>query len=112
MKTHLNTLFVTTQGAYLAKQGASVAVRVKKETKLRIPLHNLESIVCFGRVNLSPHLMLACAERNVSISLMSEHGRFRAAVAGFSPGNVLLRRQQYRIADDERTCRDIARSII
>ena len=84
MKTHLNTLFVTTQGAYLAKQGAAVAVRVQKETKLRIPLHNLESIVCFGRVNLSPQLMQACAEQGVSISLMSEHGRFRAAVVGFT----------------------------
>ncbi|MEZ6146887.1 MAG: type I-C CRISPR-associated endonuclease Cas1c [Planctomycetaceae bacterium] len=112
MKTHLNTLFVTTQGAYLAKQGAAVAVRVKKETKLRIPIHNLEGIVCFGRVNMSPQLMQACAEQGVSVSLLSEHGRFRAAVVGFSPGNVLLRRAQYRSADDEPTCLQIARSII
>lgn len=112
MKTHLNTLFVTTQGAYLAKAGAAVAVRVKKETKLRIPIHNLESIVCFGRVNMSPQLMQACAEQGVSISLMSEHGRFRAAIVGFTPGNVLLRRAQYRAADDESTCVDVARSII
>ena len=28
MKKHLNTLFVTTQGAYLAKDGETVAVRI------------------------------------------------------------------------------------
>jgi len=112
VKTHLNTLFVTTQGAYLAKSGATVVVRVKKETKLRIPLHNLEGIVCFGRIGLSPPLMAACAEAGVSISLLSERGRFRAAVVGFTPGNVLLRRQQYRAADEEATSLALARTII
>ncbi len=112
MKTHLNTLFVTTQGAYLAKNGAAVVVRVKKETKLRVPLHNLDGIVCFGRVGLSPPLMSACAESGVSISLLSEQGRFRTAVVGFTPGNVLLRRQQYRAADEEATSLALARTII
>ncbi len=100
MKTHLNTLFVTTDGAYLAKDGQAVAVRVEKKTVLRIPFHNLEGIVCFGRIGCSPALMGACAELNITISFMSEYGKFRAAVVGFSPGNVLLRRQQYRVADD------------
>ncbi|MBX3439860.1 MAG: CRISPR-associated endonuclease Cas1, partial [Planctomycetaceae bacterium] len=112
MKTHLNTLFVTTQGAYLSKDGAAAAVRVQKETKLRIPLHNLDGIVCFGRVGLSPQLMAACAEAGVSVSLLSESGRFRAAIVGFTPGNVLLRRQQYRAADDEKTSIAITRTIV
>lgn len=112
MKTHLNTLFVTTQGAYLAKDGQAVAVRVAKETKLRIPLHNLDGIVCLGRIGVSPALMAAAAEAGVSLSLMSEQGRFRAAILGYSPGNVLLRRQQYRAADEEATSVDIARTIV
>jgi CRISPR-associated protein Cas1 len=112
MKTHLNTLFITTEGTYLAKDGQAVAVRQKKETKLRVPLHNLDGIMCFGRVGVSPQLMGACAEAGVSISFLSTWGRFRASVVGFSPGNVVLRRKQYRVADDERASADAARSII
>jgi len=112
MKRHLNTLFVTTEGSYLAKDGAAVQVRFEKETLLRVPLHNLDGIVCFGRVGFSSQLAAACAEGGVSISLMSPHGRFRAAVVGFSPGNVLLRRQQYRAADTPEMTAKIARNFI
>ena len=112
MKRHLNTLFVTTQGTYLAKDGQAVVVRVKKETRLRVPLLNLDGIVCFGRVGCSPMLMAACAEANVTISFLSEYGRFRAAVVGYSPGNVLLRREQYRLADENAASIAIARNSI
>lgn len=112
MKRHLNTLFVTTQGTYLAKDGQAVAVREKKQTLLRVPLLNLDGIVCFGRVGCSPLLMAACAETNVTISFLSEQGRFRAAVVGYSPGNVLLRREQYRRADDPSSAAAIARNSI
>jgi CRISPR-associated protein Cas1 len=108
MKRYLNTLFVTTQGAYLSKDGQAVAVRVEKETRLRVPLLNLDGIVCFGRVGCSPILMGACAEANVTISFLSENGRFLAAVVGYSPGNVVLRREQYRQADDEAAAVKIA----
>lgn len=112
MKQHLNTLFVTTQGAYLRKDGRAVAVRIEKETRLRVPLHNLDGIVGFGRVSMSPALMGACAEAGVSISFLKENGRFLAAVNGFTAGNVLLRREQYRIADDADRCVNIARSAV
>ena len=112
MKRHLNTLFVTTEGTYLAKDGQTVRVKVKTETLLRVPLINLDGIVCFGRINCSPQLMAACAEAGVTISFLSPRGRFRAAVVGFTPGNVLLRRAQYRAADSaERSCL-IARNIV
>ncbi|WP_446010723.1 type I-C CRISPR-associated endonuclease Cas1c [Candidatus Electrothrix sp.] len=100
MKKHLNTLFVTTQGAYLAKEGETVAVRVEKKVRLRLPVHTLDGIVCFGNVGCSPFLMGFCAERDVTISFLTEHGRFLARVQGPVSGNVLLRREQYRRADD------------
>ena len=100
MKQHLNTLFVTTQGAYLRKEGEAVAVRVEKRTQLRVPLHLLGGICCFGRVSMSPPLMGACAEAGVAISFLTEYGRLLARVQGFTPGNVLLRREQYRRADE------------
>jgi len=112
VKTHLNTLFITTEGSYLSKDGEAVAVKIEKETKLRIPLHNLDGIMCFGRIGMSPQLMGACAETNVSISFLTEHGRFRAAVVGFSPGNVLLRRQQYRLSDDPIACGSISQAVV
>ncbi|MEA3415592.1 MAG: type I-C CRISPR-associated endonuclease Cas1c [Thermodesulfobacteriota bacterium] len=112
MKRHLNTLFVTTQGAYLAKEGESVIVRVKKETRLRIPVHTLGGIVCFGNVGCSPFLMGFCAERDVAISFLSEYGRFLARVQGPVSGNVLLRREQYRRADDMTFSAQMARSVL
>jgi len=112
MKKHLNTLFVTTQGAYLAKEGESVVVRVEKETRLRIPVHTLGGIVCFGNVGCSPFLMGFCAERDVAISFLSEYGRFLARVQGPVSGNVLLRREQYRRADDMTISAEMARAVL
>ncbi|MFI5167983.1 MAG: type I-C CRISPR-associated endonuclease Cas1c [Thermoanaerobaculales bacterium] len=100
MKRHHNTLFVTTQGAYLASEGETVVVRVEQEDRMRLPLHMLEGIVCFGRVSCSPALMGHASEHGIGISFLSERGRFLARVQGPVSGNVLLRRQQYRLADD------------
>lgn len=112
MKKHLNTLFVTTQGAYLSKEGETVVVSVEKETRLRIPVHTIGGIVCFGNVMMSPFLMGFCAERDVTISFLSKQGRFLARVKGPVSGNVLLRREQYRKADDMDFSARMARYIL
>jgi CRISPR-associated protein Cas1 len=112
VKHHLNTLFVTTQGAYLFKQGEAVVVRVEKENRLRVPLNNLGAIACFGRVACSPPLLGACGQRGIAVSLLTERGRFLAAVNGFTPGNVLLRREQYRRADAAEAAAEIARACV
>lgn len=112
MKKHLNTLFITTEGAYLRKNGEAVEVRVEKQTRLRVPLHNLDGVVCFGRVGCSPMLMAACAKANVSISFLTPYGGFLAAVTGFTPGNVVLRREQYRRADQAEATLAIAKEFV
>lgn len=112
MKKHLNTLFVTTQGAYLAKEGETVVVKVEKEIRLRVPIHTIGGIVCFGNIMCSPFLMGFCAERDVAISFLSEHGRFLARVQGPVSGNVLLRREQYRRADDGASSVEIAKAVL
>ncbi len=112
MKKHLNTLFVTTQGAYLSKEGETVRVTIERENRLQVPIHTLGGIVCFGRVTCSPYLMGFCADRNVGLSFLSENGRFLARVQGPVSGNVLLRRRQYRKADDDRFSADMARYIL
>lgn len=112
MKKHLNTLFVTTQGAYLNKEGETVVVSVEREKKLQLPIHTLDGIVCFGRILCSPYLMGFCAERDVAVSFLSEHGRFLARVQGPVSGNVLLRREQYRRADSEEASARIANAVL
>lgn len=112
MKHHLNTLYVTTQDAYLGRDGAAVDVRVEHESRLRLPVLNLGGIVCFGRVSVSPALMALCAESGVAVTFLSEHGRFLARVAGFTPGNVLLRREQYRRSDDAAAALAVVRSVV
>jgi len=112
MKQHLNTLFVTTDGAYMKKKGETVVVVVDKAERLRVPLLNLDGICTFGRVSVSVPLMGACAERGVRLSLLDANGRFRAAVVGYASGNVLLRRTQHRIADDPARTLAIARAIV
>jgi len=112
MKKHLNTLFVTTQGAYLAKEGETVVVKVEGEIRLRLPVHTIGGIVCFGNVSCSPYLMGFCAENSVAISFLSEHGRFLARVQGPVSGNVLLRREQYRRADDLKFSAEVAKFVL
>ena len=112
MKKLLNTLYVTTQNAYLCHEGEAVLVRVEHETKLRLPIHTLGGIVCFGQVSMSPSLMYLCGERNVLISFLTERGQFQARVVGPIHGNVLLRREQYRRADEPGKQVAIARAVV
>jgi len=101
MKKHLNTLFIQTDGAWLHKDGRAVCVSVDREEKLRAPVHTLGGIVCLGRINASTALLGLCAEEGVAVSFLTRSGRLIARVSGFTPGNVMLRRDQYRAADDE-----------
>ena len=112
MKQLLNTLYVTTQGAYLSKDGETVLVSVEHETRLRVPIHTLGSVICFGQVSCSPPLMGLCAARGVGLAFFSEHGRFLARVEGPVSGNVLLRREQYRWADDGARSAAVARAVV
>jgi len=112
MKRLLNTLFVSTQGAWLSRDGENIVVHLDKETSKQFPIHLFESVVCFGRINATPPLMGFCAQKGVHISFFSEHGRFLARVDGPVRGNVLLRRQQYRLADDAKATSNIARNVL
>ena len=82
MKKHLNTLFVTTQGAYLSKEGETVVVKINQEVRLRVPVHTIGGIVCFGNVSCSPFLMGFCGENGVGLSFLTENGRFLARAQG------------------------------
>lgn len=112
MKKLLNTLFVMTPGRYLSLDGENVVINEEGSVVARCPLHNFDSIVTFGYTGASPALMAACSERSISLNFMSPSGRFLARVVGERSGNVILRREQYRIADNEEKSLRIARNFI
>ena len=112
MRALLNTLFVTSEDVYLALDGENITANRRGETVARYPLHTLQSIVSFSYAGASPALMGACAKQGICLAFCTPNGRFLARVTGESQGNVLLRRQQYRAADDPaQSCR-VARMMI
>ncbi len=112
MRQLLNTLFVTSEDIYLSLDGENVVANREKAVVARYPLHTLSGIISFSYPGASPALMGACARRGISLSFCTPGGRFLARVCGEANGNVLLRRAQYRAADDPaQSCR-IARSMV
>ena len=112
MRQLLNTLFVTSEDIYLSLDGENVVANRGGEAVARYPLHTLQSIVSFSYAGASPALMGACAQREIGLAFCSPRGKFLARVAGQAQGNVLLRRMQYRMADDpSQSCR-VARMMI
>ncbi len=108
----LNTLYVTTEGAWLRKDGENLVVEVDGEERARLPVHMLGGLVCIGRVMVSPPLLGHCAERGICVSYLSVQGRFLARMEGPVAGNVLLRRAQYRITDDANGCGLVVRHLL
>ena len=100
MKKLLNTLYVVNEEAYLTLDGENIVVNVNGKILGRVPLHTLEAIICFSYKGASPALMGACLQRGVGLSFFLPNGRFQASIDGWEQGNVLLRKEQYRISDD------------
>ena len=112
MKHLLNTLFVTSQDAYLALEGETVVVYREKQAAGRFPLHTLSGILSFSYAGASPALMGACAQRGVNLAFCTPRGRFLARAVGPSHGSVLLRRTQYRFAADPAQSGQVARNFL
>lgn len=112
MKKLLNTLYVTSENSYLGLDGENIVVLEESKEIGRIPLHNLEGIVSFGYRGVSPALMGACAEREISLCFVSPQGRFLARVTGKTRGNVVLRVQQYESSINSDKSLEIAKNCI
>ena len=112
MRKLLNTLYVTTPEAYLSKDGLNVVVSVKQQEVFRIPAINIEGIVSFGYMGASPGLMKLCSDSGISLTFLSPNGRFVSRVQGATHGNVLLRKAQYALSDDEEWSLHVAKLMI
>lgn len=107
-----NVLYITTPEAFLSLDGETISVKVDDSKSLRLPLHNLQGIVCFNYPGVSPALMGACAERDISLTFLRPSGRFLARITGPTKGNLLLRKKQYELAEDEAARISIAASCL
>ncbi len=105
-------MYVTSPKSYLARDGDNVVLQVEGSERFRVPVHNLEGIVCFSFPGASPALLGLCCEKGVSICFLSRTGRFLARVSGRVTGNVLLRRRQYKLADDMDACCSLSSSFV
>lgn len=112
MRRQLNTLYVTSEGAWLRKDGANIVMEVEGAERARLPAHMLESLVCIGRVSVSPPLLGYCVEHGICVCYLTPNGKFLARVEGPVSGNVLLRREQYRRTDDRQRCAAIVRNVL
>lgn len=112
MRKLLNTLYVTTPDAYLSKDGQNVVVSVKQQEVFRIPSINIEEIVTFGYVGASPGLMKLCCDNGISLTFLSPSGRFIGRVVGPVRGNVLLRKAQYSLSENDEQSVSVARLMI
>jgi CRISPR-associated protein Cas1 len=112
MKPLLNTLYVTTEGAWCRKDGANVVVECEGAEIGRVPVHLLDGLVCIGRVGLSPPLLGFCADSGVAVTFLTEHGRFLARMVGPVSGNVLLRRAQHGATVDPTRAFGVAAAVV
>lgn len=112
MRKLLNTLYITTPESYLSKDGDNVVVSIHQKEVFRISVLNIEAIVTFGYMGASPGVMRLCADKGIGLTFLSPHGRYLSRIQGQARGNVLLRKAQYLLFDDETFTSDIARICI
>ena len=108
----LNTLYLTTPETYLRLDNDTLRVEVERETRLRVPLHHLTAVVCFGHIGLSAPLMHRLARDGIALVLLDDNGRFQARLEGAVSGNVLLRQAQFQRADHPVFTLDMARTFV
>jgi CRISPR-associated protein Cas1 len=108
----LNTLFVTTPDSYVHLENDTVRLEIEQETRLRVPLHHLGAVVCFGNIRISLPLMHRLADDGIALVLLDDHGRFKARLEGAVSGNVLLRRAQHQRSMDQAFTVEVARNCI
>lgn len=112
MKKLLNSLYITTPKSYLSLDGENIVVLLEDNEKFRMPFVNIENIICFGYMGASPALMGKCSENGISISFLKPNGEYMGRIVGKTKGNVLLRKKQYNLSDNEDFCLNFSKGII
>ena len=112
MKKLLNTLYVLTPESYLFCRNENICIRIGEHEKLCVPALTIDSIVCFGKMTVSTPLLQYCAEHGISVTFVTETGRFMGRFYGSVSGNVLLRKRQYESLNEDTFCKQLVRSVL
>ncbi|HOJ99014.1 MAG TPA: type I-C CRISPR-associated endonuclease Cas1c [Termitinemataceae bacterium] len=112
MKKLLNTIYITSPDVFVSLDGETIVIKKEEGVSTKVPLHNIENIVCFNYLGVSPALMKACIDKNIGLCFLTPHGRFQARIIGAVHGNVLQRKKQYFISESEKECVPIAKSFL
>ena len=112
MKKLLNTLYVLTPESYLFCRNENICIRIGEHEKLCVPALTIDSIVCFGKMTVSTPLLQYCAEHGISVTFVTETGRFMGRFYGSVSGNVLLRKRQYESLNEDTFRKQFVRSVL
>lgn len=112
MKKLLNTLYITSPDVFVSLDGETIVLKKEDQTATKIPLHNIENIVCFNYLGVSSALMRACVEKNIGLCFLTPYGKFQARIIGPVHGNVILRKKQYFISEDIKTSLGYSKSFL
>lgn len=112
MRKLLNSLYITTPNSYLSLDGENIVVLLENDEKFRMPFLNIENIICFGYMGASPALMGKCVDNNISLSFLKPNGEFMARIVGKTKGNVLLRKAQYKVSENQQMCLDFSKNLV
>jgi CRISPR-associated protein Cas1 len=112
MEVKQNTLYLTTQNSYVSRDHLTLRIEVERELKLAVPIHHLESVCIFGQSVISPAALELCWEHGVPVNYFSENGYFVGRWEGVANTSVMLRRAQYRAADNPKVTALIARQFV
>ncbi len=112
MEIKQNTLYLTTQNSYVSRDHLTLRIEVERELKLAVPIHHLESVCIFGQSVISPAALQLCWEHSVPVNHFSESGYFIGRWEGVANTSVMLRRTQYRAADNPKVAALIARQFV
>ena len=112
MKKLLNTLYVLTPESYLFCRNENICIRLGEHEKLCVPALTIDAIVCFGKMTVSTPLLQYCAEHGISVTFVTETGRFMGRFYGSVSGNVLLRKRQYESLNEDTFRKQLVRSVL
>lgn len=97
----MSCLYVTEQGSRLNVGQGNVIVERKDGSKRMIPSEVLESILIFGRVEVSTACYQLCMRKGIRVTFLSAHGHYFGHLEPTSFVNVRRLKQQVYLSDNE-----------
>ena len=108
----LNTVYLTEPGIRVGARSGSLEVRRDRALVARFPLEGLEAVIAGPRCELTTEALTRCTARGIRVAQLSNNGKVRFMLSGPTRGNVMLRVEQLRAADNPARARALASMIV